>query len=96
MPTHFSFTVPDNLGEFSAAKVVLLGKKTGQITPVLKLSISENFERHDLFTDSLTLPSVTVVKDEFLELDVSAIFPTLIPGIDYVSLRFKTGRFSGE
>ncbi len=90
--THFSFAVPDDFESFVEARVVMTGKHSKEILCHLLLSVSRNLLPHDDFVDSLAGLPATVVEDELLEVDVSAIFPALIAGQDYVSLHFDADR----
>lgn len=94
--TRFTFAVPDNMKTFVAAKVVVIGKKDKDILYDLSLSISQNGQRHDDFTDDTfkELPAL-VFKDELLEIDVSLPFERIIeffPGEDYIALHFKADK----
>lgn len=88
--TVFSFAVPDNMTDFLGAKVVIIPKRTRDITYNLYLSVSADGEPHDGTTfEELDVPA-SMVAGEMLEIDVSSIFPAgLVPGADYISLVFK-------
>lgn len=47
--THFSFGVPDNLTSFVGAKLLLIGRRDGDFTYDLSLSVAQNGQRHDCF-----------------------------------------------
>jgi hypothetical protein len=91
---HFSFALPDNMTSFSAAKVVVIGKKDKEITYDLHISVAQNMQRHDAISDSLTKLPETLVKDKLLEIDISEIFAEIdfLPGLDYVTLHFKADK----
>jgi hypothetical protein len=50
--THFSFAVPADMSALSSVTVVVIGKNNKTTLVDLYLSISENEERHNLYTDS--------------------------------------------
>jgi hypothetical protein len=85
----FSFAVPDNLDTLDGAQVLVIGKKTRQITYTLQLSISGNGLRHDAFTDSDVALPAAVQSEVLTALDASSVFPSsLNPGEDVVTLHF--------
>jgi len=87
--THFSFAIPNDLNDFVGAKVVVIGRKNTEITYDLFLSLSRDGFPHDTFKDALVnLGPEMLFKNELREIDVSAIFPDLVPGMDYVTLHF--------
>ena len=87
--THFSFAVPDNMIAFQQAQIVVIGNKDINITYDLHLSLSQDGADHADFTDSI-FGGVALFQGELLEIDVSAIFPPLLSGVDYVGLHLKT------
>ena len=70
--THFSFSAPDDMEDFVAAKIVVIGTKSKNIEYDLNLSISQNGLRHDDYTDdTFQNQPATLFEDELLEIDVS-------------------------
>jgi len=91
--THFEFSVSDNLTSFTSAKVVLIPKKSETLTYRLDISVGEDGDPQNIFTNSQSGLTATVTKNELTEVDVSGIVPAslLLPGQTYVTLRF-TGK----
>lgn len=89
--THFSFPVPNNMDAFSRAVVVLIPKKTTTMTYEVDISVADNADLHDAFTNTLSGLTAAMNKDEVTELDISTIVPQtmLIPGQTYMSLKFE-------
>lgn len=88
--THFSFAVPGDFESLVAAKVIVIGQQTRGASYDLGLSLSNHMMPHNLVTASLPGQPLALVAGDLLEIDVTAIFPPLQAGIDYVSLSFAT------
>ena len=86
---HFTFAVPGNLDGFVGAQVMVIGKKNGNITYGLHLSVSKDGESQDAFTADATGLAATLSADELTALDASALFPALAAGEDVVALHFR-------
>jgi Calx-beta domain len=86
---HFTFAVPDSLDRFTSAQVMVIGKKSGQITYDLHLSISRNGASVDAFSADATGVAATLDSDKLTALDASSLFPALSPGQDVVALHFR-------
>lgn len=88
--THFSFGIPEEMADFTRAKIVLIGAKTGAITYDLNLSVARRGQVQKYFTDALLDQPDTVAGYKLKEIDVSPIIPaTLKPGLDCLTLYFK-------
>lgn len=90
----FNFGVPDNFEGFTKATVLVIGGRNQSISYDLELSISRDLGIHPGFVTTMTGIPATLLKDQFAELDVSAIFlsaPALQPGTDYVTLSVVAG-----
>ena len=89
--THFEFSVPDNLTSFTSAKVVVIPTTNGTLTYSLDISVGEDGDPQNIFTNSQSGLTAPVTKNELTEVDVSGIVPTslLLPGQTYVTLRFE-------
>jgi hypothetical protein len=95
--TRFTFAIPDNMGAFLGAKVVVISKRSRDITYDLYLSMSSDGESHSGFRDAQLGLSASTAKGEMLEIDVSSIFPAgMVPGNDYASLVFMTSEGMGH
>ena len=89
--TYFSFGVPEDPTGFVGARVLLIGSVKGPITYDLNLSVAKKGQLQNFFTDSLLDQANWVAKNGLKEIDVSKIIPgTLNPGVDYLTLHFKT------
>ena len=66
--THFSFAVPNNMDAFGRAVVVLIPKKTTTMTYEVDISVADNADLHDAFTNSLSGLTAAVNEDEVTEL----------------------------
>ncbi|HSF41926.1 MAG TPA: Calx-beta domain-containing protein [Thermoanaerobaculia bacterium] len=86
---HFTFAVPDSLGVFTGAQILVIGKQDRQITYDLHLSISRDGESRDAFQASAAGLPATLDMDELTALDASSLFPALEPGEDVVALHFE-------
>ena len=94
--THFTFALPDNMTVFSSAKVVVIGKKTSNLTYDLNISAAKHGDPQNYFKSSIPNLALSVVQDRLQEIDVSAIFnsSSLVAGTS-VSLLFATKPMSG-
>lgn len=100
--TYFSFHLPDNMTDFLGVKVVLIPNRKDRRNDNrnddhdamffydLHLSVAQSGEQHDVYTNSIFNQSAVVTEGEITEIDVSEIFPQLVPGADYVSLHIAT------
>lgn len=91
---HFTFAVPDSLDGFVGAQVMVIGKKNGQITYDLHLSVSKDGESRDAFTADAAGLSATLDVDKLMALDASSLFPALAAGEDLVALHFRASPLS--
>jgi hypothetical protein len=94
--THFTFALPDNMTAFSSAKVVVIGKRTGNLFYDLNISAAKNEDPQDYFKASITNLPLSLVQGRLQEIDVSAIFysSSLVAGTS-VSLLLTTKPLSG-
>lgn len=89
---HFTFTVPSSMDGFTAAQVLVIGKKNGATTYDLHLSVSRDGESHNAFSTDANGLTATLVVNELTALDVSSVFPVLAPGEDIVALHFHASQ----
>ena len=91
---YFTFSIPDNLGKFVEAKVVVIGTTSYQdLSARLLLSVSQDQLTHNNYTDT-GIVDFGLDENRLEEIDVSSIFGDIpdgvMEGLDYVSLKFIT------
>lgn len=95
----FGFPLPRNMTVLVGATVVVIPRKSGTLDYSLNISMARDRMPHDLFNQSLDGLPVFANEGVITEIDVTQIFPkgaSLAPGLDYVALRFRTGKKSQE
>lgn len=95
--THFGFHVPDNMKTFKRAVLVMIPKKTETLKYDLGISVSQNGKSHNAYNEIKYALKSRVKRGKISEIDVSPMFPDgLTPGMDYVSLQFKSRRLHSQ
>jgi hypothetical protein len=89
---HFTFAVPSSMDGFTAAQIIVIGKKNGGTTYDLHLSVSRDGESHNVFSADANGLSATLQVNKLTALDVSSLFPVLVPGQDIVALHFQASQ----
>ena len=86
--TRLSFGVPENMQQFTSAKLVIIGKNSDNLTYDLHLSISRDLLPHNNTTDAILDLPLSVTTNVLQEIDVTTILArnTLVPGVDAVTL----------
>jgi hypothetical protein len=93
--TSFTFAVPSDMVEFTAAKVVLLPSQTGGFVYEYDLSIAQNSELHGASTFGPFSDSSVAAAGRVKEIDVSTLFTEAFaagvnPGADYIGFNWNT------
>jgi len=89
---YFAFNIPDNLQTFTAAKVVLIPRKTRAIGYDLYLSGSKSGNAQNDFNTQLLAQSLAGTENQLTEIDVSALVKSAVDAQkDYVTLYFTGG-----
>ena len=86
----FSFAVPVDFQELVSAKVAMVGRVDTESSANIYLAIGQNMFPIDHFTDTMLGVPVSINAGEIIELDVSAVFPSLNAGVDYATVHVET------
>ena len=90
---YFTFSVPEDFDGFVSSKVVVIGASDRDLSALLKLSVSQDQDAHDLYSDTGSV-EFRIKDNQLLEIDVSEIVRDvpdgLMEGLDYLSLKFTT------
>jgi len=96
--THFVFPVPKNFDtnqqSYNQAIIVLIPPKDGTLDYKVKRNVARNGESHTTDYDEM-MGSLTVYAGELTEIDVSELFPDLMPS-DYVTVNFQLKKLKGH
>ncbi|MCZ6800107.1 MAG: hypothetical protein O7F12_06425, partial [Nitrospirae bacterium] len=74
---------------FTNASIVIIPTRTGKITFDLGISVADQGEMHNAFTNTQKNVSALVARGEIIELDITNLIPATIltPGKTYVSIK---------